>query len=169
VPTFRWNAPFGAVALEIETSSATVVVDDAVPAHPALPVGMRVDDCLLHSVSIDCKVGDEFFVQLAFEAGVGWIAERASGEGLDAFEFEHSWESIAALGMRDPEWICNRFRLVYLDASTGKAENSMLIARYKALSKTTVQLQAVCAWTSKPETEREADSPLFAVDLAMKF
>lgn len=130
---------------------------------------MRVDDCRLHSVSVACEFGDEFFVQFGFEARVGWIAERASGEDLDAFEFEHPEDGVAALGMRDPEWLCHRFGLVCLDASLARTTTNRLTARYKALSKTNVRLQAAFAWTNKPKTVREADSPLFAVDLAMDF
>lgn len=128
---------------------------------------MAVDGCLLHSATFDCGIGDVFTVSLRFHARDGWIAHYASGESLDAFELEHLGDSVAVVAMRDPEWLCQRFDLVVLDVEIDKTGNSPLMARYKALSKTRIEIQTTYAWTNQPTTEREADSPWFAVDLAM--
>ena len=166
---YRVPAPFGDIVLGLEAPSAVLLAGDPTSVRPVLPDGMRIEECWLRSFVVECEFGDEFSAQLGFDAGDGWVAEYASGEGLDAFELRHSHVGVVAFGMRDPEWLCQRFTLVYLEASSGRIGNNLLTARYKALRRTSVQIQVACSWTNLPKIDSEWDSPSFAVDLAMTF
>ncbi len=166
MPVFRLSAPFGDILLELEATSAVTTTDDAAPERPILPDGMRVDGCWLHTTLIECDIGEVFTVALRLQPRNGWVASYASGEWLDAFELGSQNDGVAAVGMRDPEWLCQRFALVSLDASS-PAGNQALRATYKSLSKTRIEIQTAHAWTNHPKTDQEANSPWFAVDLAM--
>lgn len=162
----RRRFPFAEFRLEIQTVSTTRMIHDAEPVCPTLPVGMRIDDCRLFAVSIACSAGETLTICLEVFPAEEWTAELATGEWLDGFELE-SRDGTAALGMRDPEWLCDRFGLVSLEASSATARPHRCTATYKSLSRTQIDLQAACAWTHNPKTEQEALSPWFAVDLAM--
>jgi hypothetical protein len=161
------SAPFGDILLELEATSNFRTADDAAAVRPVLPDGMRIDDCRLHTASIDCKSGDIFTIRLAIRPAESWIVDFASGEWFDAFELSNRDRGTAAVGMRDIDWLCQKFGIVYLDASNAAAGAHALTATYRALSRTTVDVQTAYAWTIHPKTELEASSPWHAVDLAM--
>jgi len=165
----RLAAPFGEALLAIETTSAVLAADGPIHMRPELPDGLRVDGCSLHSISIDCQAGDVFSVVLCLALREGWTASYASGERLDAFEANGDGGRVAAVGMRDPEWLCTRFPLQVLEASKTANGASALTARFEVLRAARIDIQAAVAWTNHPATAPEADSPWFAVDLAMKF
>jgi hypothetical protein len=130
---------------------------------------MRVDDCHLHTASINCEAGEVLSVSLRLELKGGWRSEYASGESLDALQANAVDAHVAAVGMRDPEWLCSRFALKIIDANKPGPEATTLIARYQVLRAGPIDIQAALAWTIEPLTDRESDSPWFAVDLAMNF
>lgn len=165
----RLSAPFGEALLEIKTASAVATADAPSRQDPALPAGMRVDDCQLQTVSINVDAGAVLSVMLRLDLKDGWKANFASGESLDAFEITSAGEALAAVGMRDPEWLCRSLSLKLIDASNPRTEHNILVARYQVVSAGPLNIQAAWAWINKPTTDREKDSPWFAVDLAMTF
>lgn len=164
---FRLSAPFGDALLEIETVSASVSAAEPSRVSPALPNGMRVDDCRLHAFSVSCDAGEIFKVTLRLDLRDGWKADFASGQWLDAFELYGPDRRVAAVATRDPEWFVGRFALEVIDASHPDLASTMTTATFRTLRATQLEIQAAVAWTNHPTTEREADSPWFAVDLAM--
>ena len=130
---------------------------------------MRVDDSELHLASMNCEAGEVLSVTLSLELKDGWRSEYMSGESLDAFEVTAVDGHVAAIGMRDPEWLCIRFGLEIVDANKPDAEANLLHASYRVLNADPINIQAALAWTNQPTTDREKDSPWFAVDLAMTF
>lgn len=165
----RLSAPFGEALLDIRTASGAATASAPSREYPALPAGMRVDDFRLHTASMNCEVGGVLSVTLRLELKNGWRPEYASGESFDAFEVTTVDGHVVVVGMRDPEWLCSRFGLEIIDANKPDAEANLLIARYQVLKAGSVDIQAALAWTNQPTTDRERDSPWFAVDLAMKF
>lgn len=71
--------------------------------------------------------------------------------------------------MRDPEWLCDRYGLIWLDANSAVSRTHSVTATYRALNRAQVNVQVAYAWISHPKSDQEADSPWFAVDLAMSF
>jgi hypothetical protein len=131
----RLRAPFGEALLEITTASAVVTADAPSRQDPALPAGMRVDDCRLQTISISSDAGEVLSVVFRLQLKDGWTADFASGESLDAFEITSVEGASAAVGMRDPEWLCRRLPLKIIDASDPRIErNNMLVARYQVLN-----------------------------------
>ena len=163
---FSRQFPFGNVRLDIDIQAQVSTVRDA-EVSPKLPDGMHVENCTLLDFAFHCEPLQDVTLTFTMEPLDDWFGGFSSGEWLDAFAFEGPNMEHAAVGMRDPEWLCHAFSLELLDASHPKPSDLSCVASYRTRSAGLITVQLACA-RSKPTRFNGSDSsPWFAVDLAM--
>jgi hypothetical protein len=154
--------------LSVKSEAPVSVCSEHLLCRPELPQGMRVDLCAIDTIAIDCVNGSQFTVLLEIltaDAGK-WEMNIDCGEALDAMTFRSRAGDIASIGMRDPDWMAQKYPLGILDIH--RSDRS-LGATYEAKTSTTPIIQVAVAWTMNPSTDQEALSAWFAVDKALNF
>lgn len=168
---FGRQFPFGNVRLEIDIQAQVAIVRDAA-VSPQLPDGMKVDECRLLDFAFNADAAQEFKVTFAVEPYSDWFGGFSSGEHLDAFAFEGPNREHAAVGMRDPEWMCWKANIDLVEAShprSSEVSDLSHVASYRMRRAELVRFQLAVARSSPNRFDGRDSSPWFAVDLAMNF
>jgi hypothetical protein len=161
--TCRLTAPFGEVTLGVGASGDPGFTTEVKygSAYPALPEGMRVDECRQAFCTLTPLPRGIVAFRMAYALQPDFTASPSSGQWLTAYEIEGS-KIIGAIGMHDAEWF---------EAQPGVAdveyrESESYAMRLRTEGARSLTIGIAVAWKHGPNEWGDV-SPWFAVDYAL--